>query len=163
MGKTRERSGEEGEIVRTARARSVFQQVTEGARRCRKHVVEVANQKAAIAPLHLDLFIFEHLTVVLAKDRNENFVAELFLRGMPLDVKVRGVRTGRAILENIPPPFVLRAGDRHVIGDDVENLPEVVAAERFAEILMAGRAAEFFVYTAVVHHIVAVHAAFSGL
>ena len=80
------------------------------------------------------------MTVLIAKDWDEHFVAEtLFLR-VPIDVEEAGVSAGGAVLKDIPPEAIL-AADRHVVGDDVEDLAEAVFAELLREAFVGFAAA----------------------
>jgi hypothetical protein len=77
--------------------------------------------------------------------------------GRPVDVEPRCVRRGGSLLEQRPPGgVVLLAGDRHVVGHDVEHDAEAVRAARRDQGLQARLPAELAVDPAVVDHVVAV-------
>jgi hypothetical protein len=61
--------------------------------------------------------------------------------------------------EDVPPPSVAFAGDRHVVRDDVEDEPQRVRAERIGQAVEAGVAAELLVDPSVVDDVVAVRRA----
>ena len=110
-----------------------------------------------------DLAALEHAAVVIAKDRHEDLVQHALLGRVPLDVEVAGERARRAAFEHIPPPRVRCPGDAHVVGDDVEHLPETAGVQGRDQPAVSVHAAELRVHAAVVHHVVAVQAAGCGL
>jgi hypothetical protein len=96
-------------------------------------------------------------TVLVGEDRDENFIAEALLGGVPIDVEEAGVAAVGAVFEDVPPVAILFA-ETHVVGDDVEDLAEAVLAEGFVEALVSFGAAEFFVYFAMIYDVVAMFA-----
>ena len=82
---------------------------------------------------------------------------------MPVDVEVLGVVAAVAVAEEVPPPAVLLAGYRHVVGHDVQDLAELVFPQRPAETSVSLGAAQLAVHAGVVDHVVAVAGARLGL
>ena len=105
----------------------------------------------------------EHATVVVGEHREEHDVAEPSLGRVPVDVEVRRVTARGAVLQDVPPPGVVGSTDGHVIGDDVEHLPEARFPQRLGQTGVARRAAELAVDGARIDDVVAVRAALRGL
>ena len=102
----------------------------------------------------------EDAAVVVAQDRQQDEVPQVRLGRVPVDVEVAGVAARRAVLQHVPPPGVLGARDRHVVGDDVEDLAEALAPQGPAESApVSVVAAELLVDAVRVDHVVAVLAA----
>ena len=81
---------------------------------------------------------------------------------MPVDVEPCGEAAGRAVFENVPPVFILRA-DGHVVRNDVEDLAEAKFGESRAKTLMTFFSSEFCIDALMIYDVVAMHAAWSGL
>src|SRR5262249_61831908 len=96
---------------------------------------------------------------MVAKDGHEDAIVELLLVRLPIDVEVGGVAAGGAIFQHIPPPAIAGVRDAHVIGHDIEDLAEMMLAERIAKLFGADRTAEFGVDTLMIEAVVTVRAA----
>ena len=123
----------------------------------------VADRKRDAIATQAQIAVLEHATVMVGQHREEHDVPQARLRWVPVDVEVRGVAAGRAVLQHVPPPRIVWAADGHVIGHDVEHLPESGAPERFGQSRMPGRAAELAIDGSRIDDVVAVRAAFRGL
>ena len=97
---------------------------------CELHVARTLAARLAAPPQ------LEHDPVMVAKHRHQHFAREQGIERLPVDVEIRGVDRGRAVLEHVHPPGVVRAHDAHVIGNHVENVPHGVGAERAREMLV---------------------------
>jgi hypothetical protein len=78
---------------------------------------------------NLNLLILQDSAVLIAEDRQQNFVRQLILRRVPIDVEVASKETARAILEYIPPPNIGRIGNTHVVGNDIHQHAHAVSLE----------------------------------
>ena len=107
--------------------------------------------------------VFQRAPVVLAEHGQEDGVAQPALGRIPVDVEVGRIRARRSVLEHVPPPRVTAPRDGHVVGHDVEDLPEPVSREREAQTGVTVGAAQLFVHPRVVDDVVAVRASGHGL
>lgn len=101
----------------------------------------------------------QYSTIVIAKNRNQQFIPEFSFERLPIDIEVRSVGTRWPILEHIPPVLIVSAGNRHVIGDDIQHLSEPHLPEPLAEARMSVRSPEFLIHAVVVHYVIAMQAA----
>ncbi len=125
-----------------------------------RHPVLVVVDLEPSPPAHqLQLAVLQHPAVVVAQDGQQHGVAQPGLGGVPVDVEVGGVAARRAVLQHVPPPGVLPLGDRHVVGDDVEHLPEPLLAQRRAEPRVGLLAAQLLVDPRGIDHVVPMRAA----
>src|SRR5215469_11234592 len=74
----------------------------------------------------------KHAPVLVVENGNENLIAETFFVGVPVDIEEGVVAAVVAVFEHVVPIAVLVA-ETHVIGNDVEHLPETDIAETLAE------------------------------
>jgi hypothetical protein len=58
---------------------------------------------------------------VIAQHGQQHLVGPPFLGRLPVDVEVARVAAGGPVLEDVPPPGVLPAGDRHVVRHHVDH------------------------------------------
>jgi hypothetical protein len=158
----REAVGEEAEGWAVDGFAGALEDYGQGARGQRVDVIHVTNAYGFVVTFDLDLIGGKDFAVLIAEDGYEDFVLEPYFRGVPVDVEPGGKSAGRAVLEDVPPIFILRA-DGHVVGNDVEDLTEAEFSEASAETLMSFFAAEFGVDALMIDDVVAVHAAGSGL
>ena len=89
----------------------------------------VAYEERALDQDQLQLLLLQDLSVLVAQDRKQDLVQELFLDRRPVDIEVHGIGRRAAVLEHIEPPVVLGALDAHVVRHDVQHLPHVVALQ----------------------------------
>jgi len=160
-GEELEGVGDEGEVRRAAAAGRLGGQRVERARGDRHAVLVVMDLEAAATAHQHQLAGLQHSPVVVAEDRQQHRVVQPRLGGVPVDVEEAGVAAGGAILQHVPPPAVAPfaiAGDRHVVGDDVEHLAEPVLAERRAEAGVPRLPPQLVVDPAGIDHVVAVRA-----
>ena len=105
-------------------------------------MVSILQQECPILVYELHVLIFEDCTVLIAENRQQDFVFEFALDRMPLDVERRGVPGAGAVFQYIAPPPVQRLADAHVIGHDVEDEAQPVSLHRpdkFLEVLLASQ------------------------
>jgi hypothetical protein len=100
---------------------------------------------------------------MVAEDRQVYTRAESALGRLPVHVEIRRVAAGRAVLEHVPPPWVLGARNRHMIRHNIEHLTEPITAESLAEVGMGLRPAEFLIKAMGIHDIIAVQTPPTGL
>ena len=106
-----------------------FQDHGPGARRQRQRSAVDRNLKLALGEVDLDLLILQHAAVLIAEHRQQNFVHQLFLRRMPVDIEEPGEGTAGAVLQHVPPPDVGGVRDAHVVGNHVgDQRPSCAAA-----------------------------------
>jgi hypothetical protein len=67
------------------------------------------------------LLTLEHAAVLLAEHGQEHLLVQLRFRRVPVDVEERRERRAAPVLQHVVPPVVVRAGDAHVVGDDVHD------------------------------------------
>ena len=155
--------GQERERVGPAPLRGGHEQGVERLRRDREHVVVILDRERGVFPAQTKIAALEHPAVVVGQHRQEQHVAKPRLRRVPVDVEVRGVAARGPVLEHVPPPRIVRPADGHVVGDDVEHLPEPRAPQRLRQSRVAGGPAELSVHGARIDDVVAVRAALRGL
>ena len=97
--------------------------------------------------------------ILIRQNRQQHHVVKAAFRRFPINVEERGKQTGRPILQNVPPPWILPAGDRHVIGDDIQQLAHAVALDRGAHPRVTERSAQLFVGAGMIDNVIAVGAA----
>ena len=125
----------------------------------RKLVVEVLQRQLAVGEIELQLAALEHAPVLIAKDRQQQLVVQRGLDRRPVDVEERRARGTRTVLEDVTPPQVRRRADAHVIGNEVDHVPEAERLEPSHESRVSLGAAELGVDRVVVGDVVAVRAA----
>ena len=123
----------------------------------------VAYGEDAVSTFEPQLPGFEHAAVMVAEDRQEYAIAQSALGRVPVDVEVRRIAAGWAVLQHIPPPRVLGARDRHMIGHNVEHLAEPMTAERLAEAGVGLSPAQLLIEAVGVHDVIAMRAPPAGL
>ena len=83
----------------------------------------VVSEESAVDELELDLPPLEDGAVAIAQHRHKDLVGQFLLDRAPLDVEVaRRLRAG-SVFQQIEPARI-PAGEAHVVGDDVEHVPE---------------------------------------
>jgi hypothetical protein len=148
--------GDEGEVGRVAPPGRPRDQGVERARRHRHPVLVVVDLEPAAPARQLQLAVLQDPPVVVAQDGEEHRVAQPLLGRVPVHVEVGGIAARRAVLQHVPPPGVVPLGDGHVVGNDVEHLPEPVLAERAAEPCVALLAPQLLVDPGGIDDVVAV-------
>ncbi len=130
-----------------------------------RHLVVVVGVDGEAGPAshHAKVTVFEDPTVVIAEDGKQGLILKALIARMPVDVEEAGEAGRGPVLEHIPPPAVVLAGDGHVVGDDVDHLAEAVALQGGHEAGVGVGTAQLRVDLGVVHHVIAVGAARGGL
>ncbi len=143
--------------------RCAVEQVVERPGGHRHHVVEVPEREVAAVAVQLDVPRFNLATVVVAQNRDQDHVVELGVGRLPVDVEVGGEVARLAVFEDIPPPAVVAAGNAHVVGDNVEDLPQARSPQRLAEPSVPLDPAQLVVRLGMIEDVVAVGAPLAGL
>ena len=151
------------QLVGAGPRRRPGEQVVQRARRQRCLVLVVADAERPAPPLHGQLPRLQHPAVVVAEDRHQHRGRQLVLRRVPVDVEMGRVPARRPVLQHVPPPGVGPAGQRHVVGHDVEHLAESRLRQPPGQPAVGGLAAELGVEPAVVDDVVTVRAALGRL
>ena len=121
------------------------------------------NPECAAVEREAELSRFQHLAIGVTQDREQYLVLQLRTgRGLPGDVEVGGVPRGRAVLEHIVPPGVIVGRYPHVVGDDVEDLPQAVFVKSRHPGLVILRGTDFRIETGVIGDVVAMSASGPG-
>ncbi len=118
----------------------------------------IANHELFPFARGLDLPVLDHFPVMIPEHREQHRIAQFRLRRVPLDVKVGGVTARRTVFQYIPPPWVVLAADRHVIGDNVEHLPKSALPQLRAHRGVSSGASQLFIHLSMVDDIVTVRA-----
>ena len=105
----------------------------------------------------------EHGPVLIAQNGEQDFVAQLLLDWMPIDVEGGGVAGARTVLKHVPPPAVQRLADPHVVGHDIDDQAHVVGMERGDERLELLLCAQFRIEQKRIDRVIAVVAPGHGL
>jgi hypothetical protein len=119
-------------------------------------MIKIFNEKFTTAPFQLNFAPLQNAAIMISQDGDQQLVAQLFFVRLPIDIEIRGISTGRAVLEHIPPIAISATADRHVIGNDIEYLTQPTLAQPRGKARMGLLAAEFVVHTMVVDDIVTV-------
>ena len=124
-----------------------------------KLVVEVLQRQLAVGEVELQLAALEDAPVLVAEDRQQQLVAQRDLDRRPVDVEERCAWGTWAVLEHVTPPEICRRADPHVIGNEVDHVPEAERLKPLHEPRVCFGAAELGVDRVVVGDVVAVRAA----
>src|SRR5229473_2145172 len=124
----------------------------------REGAIVIAQHQRAIHEGESELAPLEHNPVLIAEDREENLVLQLFCDRVPIDVEVLGVERSGAIFEHVVPPGIA-AIDPHVVGNEIEQLAQAPRLERGTERGVLLRGADLRIESVVVYHVVPVRAA----
>src|SRR5215469_9637848 len=122
-------------------------------------VLVVADQEADAVASEEEPARLQLAAVVVGQHRDQDRVFELRLWRAPVDVEVGCVPAGSAVLQHVPPPAVVAAGNGHVVGDDIQQLAEAIHAKAVAEPGVSLLAPQLGVDARGVDHVVAVAAA----
>src|SRR2546430_17191801 len=126
-------------------------------------MIEILDEDFTAEPLKPDFAALENTAIMIAENRNQQFVAQLLFMRLPIDIEVGGISTGRPVLEHVPPVAIAAPADRHVIGNDVKHLAELALNQARGKARVRFAAAELIGYVMVIDNIIAVLAAGSGL
>ena len=107
----------------------------------------------------LELLVLEHAAVLFSQHGQQHLLVQLGLRRVPVDVEERGVGRAAPVLEHVVPPVVVRAGDAHVVGDDVHDEAHAALLQRRRQRVQVAVRADLGVQARMVDDVVAVHAA----
>ena len=105
--------------------------------------------------LELELARPQFLAILRAKHRRE----QLALLSGPVDVEPARISGLRPPFQNVEPQRIVGAPYAHMVGDDVENPPEPLAAKGFDHRRIVGLGPEFGIELIVIRDVIAVHAA----
>src|SRR5581483_4404441 len=107
----------------------------------------------------LNLLLFKHPAVLIAQHRQQHFVIQILFGRVPVYVEKGGEGRARPVFEDVVPPLIARAGNAHVVGDDVHHEPQAVPFERAGELVEVIPRPQFGVELCVVGHVITVQAA----
>jgi hypothetical protein len=127
-----------------------------------QHPLEIFEHQRPVVEHHLELAPFEDLPVLVAENGQQHLVPELLLDRFPVDVEEPRVRGAGTVFEHIPPPRVGLRIDGHVIGNEIDEQPQAVGAERPRQGVEIAHGANLGIQLAVIGDVVAVGAAFAG-
>ena len=129
----------------------------------RQPVVVVVEIKRPVLETQGQFAVLQNRPVLVAEDGIEHLVLQLLFDRLPVDVEKIGVPRARAVFEQIHPPEVLPALDAHVIRHDVEQQPQVVAAQLDRQGRVLRFAPQLRVQAVGIEDVVAVQASRPGL
>ena len=139
-----------------------FQQGQDGARPDREARLPVDGEERARFVRDRDLLVLQHAAVLLAQHRQQHLLVQLGLGRVPVDVEEGGEGRAAAVLQHVVPPVVVRAGDAHVVGDDVHDQPHVPLLQRGGQRVEVAVGADLRVQPRMVDDVVAVFAPRAG-
>lgn len=119
-------------------------------------MVEVFDVELAIFTPNFDLLRSQYPAIMITEDWNQHLVSKLFFERLPIDVEIVGISAGRSIFKNVPPQFVIAAGDGHVIRHDVQNLAQVAFAKSLTKFRVFVLTAELCIHAVMIDDIIAV-------
>jgi hypothetical protein len=79
--------------------------------------------------MDLQFAALENAPVLIAQDREQDFVLEIGLERFPIDIEVGRVDRTGPVFEHIHPPVVERLADAHVVRDEIDDLAHPVSVE----------------------------------
>jgi hypothetical protein len=128
-------------------------------RRERIHVIVIPDDKLPALALDPQFSRFQDAAILIAENGHQNGVPQFRFRRVPLHVEeIREITRG-AVFEYVPPLRIGPCPDRHVIGDDVEHLPQSRTTEFQREALVSFRSSEFIVHMVMINDVISVSAA----
>lgn len=89
----------------------------------------IIQEEGPVFMTKLQFLALEGDAVLFPEDRDQHFVFEPSLCGMPVYVEEVGVLGGGTVFEDVHPPGVLPTLDVHVVRHDVENVPHFKGAQ----------------------------------
>src|SRR6185312_3206072 len=156
-GQASERCGEKAQRVGLRIFRRAGKNHGQRRWRHRKGLTGALDLKSVIAAHDFDAAGLQHAAVLVVEHWRQNFIAQpLFLR-LPVDVEKRGIAARGAILQYIPPVAVLLT-ERHMVGHNVEHLPESDLFELSAEAAMTPGSSQLLIYFLMIDDIVSMRA-----
>jgi len=161
--KPRQRIRNEPELAVSARPRALSEKTRHRLRRHRKRVVVIAEQEPSAVALQSQFSGLDNQPGMVFKNGEQNLVSQPLLGRVPLDIEIRRVAAGCAVLQSVPPPHVVIPRDGHVVGHDVQQLAQAAAAKFLREPFEPGFTAQLAVHSGIVDHVVSVRAAGSRL
>src|SRR5262249_8328922 len=132
------------------------QDTTVGARSYGKLGVVIVDEKGPVLIGKPQFALFQHVAVLVLKNREQHLVFQLRIYRVQVDVKVGGIAGAGSVLQNIHPPSIAGFADTHVIGYYVQNKPQAVFAQGRGESLEFIFAAQCRVQLTVIANIVAI-------
>ena len=107
-----------------------------------KVAVEVPEMQGAILEAQLELSPFDDAAVLVAQHGQQHLPLQFRLYGVPVDVEEVGEGRTGTVLEHVAPPRIRVGIGRHVVRDDVDDVPEPVGFQGVAERVVIGLGAE---------------------
>ena len=120
-------------------------------------VIEIADEGWSVfAAPHGDFAGGERLAVRSAEYRQSDFAAQVGIVWRPVDVKVFRKAALAPARQHIHPPSIVTA-NRHVVGDDVDDYSESIAARFLHQPSEGLFTAEFRIDAGRINNVIAVH------
>ena len=132
-----------------------------GARGYRQLVVVIVEEKGALITVEPNFPAFQNPSILVFQEREENFVLQIGLCRMPIDVKVRRVGRAGPILQDIRPPWV-RVAYAHVVGYGVQKQSHAPGSQGVTENVKVPVSPKLRIELAVIANVIAVGAARSS-
>ena len=122
-------------------------------------MVVVVDEKRPFFKGEPQLAVFEHRAVLVAQDRNQDLVLQLFLDRVPVDIEKTRIGGAGAIFQHIHPEGIPLSLDAHMVRDDVQDLAHVPPLQFADQRLVFILRADLRVQAVLVQDVVAVQAA----
>ncbi|MNO71195.1 hypothetical protein D3C76_621050 [compost metagenome] len=106
--------------------------------------------------------VLQRHAVIAAQERQEQLAFHQRIGRVPLDVEKLAVGAQASPLQQVQPPGIVSAADRHVVGDNVEDQPHVLLVQGVDQAAQRPFASQFRVDPGRVHHVIAMHRSGSG-
>ena len=141
-----------------------FEQLAVGHRANRKVVFVMLDKKRAVLRIEAQGqgAVLQGNTIVAAQERQQQLPLHQRVGGVPLDIKELAIRAQATPLKQVQPPGIVTPADRHVIGDDIEDQPHALFAQRADQAAQRRFPAQLRVDRGRVHHVVAMHRSGAG-
>ena len=126
-------------------------------------MVVVGGFESALSVGDRNLAVFERMPELIAEHREQDFICQVSLGRLPVDIEKRRIRRTRSVLEHVKPPLVGTVRDAHVVGDGVDNHAHAVLPDSAGKLAKSVLATELRIEPSVIHHVIAMRAARPGL
>src|SRR5206468_12051729 len=96
----------------------------------RESSLAVEQIKRSLLKAHLQFAALENTPILVAQDRQQNFIAKIRLQRLPVDIEIGGESRTWPIFEHIHSPFVKRLCNPDMIGYNIEYLSDRIPMQR---------------------------------
>ncbi len=119
--------------------------------------INQANLRSAAADLNLPGLqtSFE----LIPQHRQQHLAVQQRIRMIPADIKIFRIAALGAFGQDIPPPAILPAGGRHVVGHNVQHQPHSQLSRCLPQPIKSFLAPQSGIHLQWVHHVISVSAA----